>query len=192
MTEQFKTTSNQTKKIPLILVLTIVGLLSLLLGWGVGTYFDKTALSSKSQIQNSLWSEFVATAWKTPDGQNIDTSSWAGKTIVLNFWGSWCPPCVEEMPMLARLSDELKSKNVVFVGIGIDSPSNIREFLKKMPIPYQIAIGGLDGSNWAKRFGNETGGLPFTVIIAPDGSSKMTKLGKITEEEIKNAIKSIN
>lgn len=192
MTEQFKSNPNQTNKIPLILILAIVGLLSLLLGWGVGNYFDKTNLSSKSVVQNSVWAEFIATQWKAPDGQEIDTKPWAGKTVVVNFWGSWCPPCVEEMPMLARLSDELKSKNVIFVGIGIDSPSNIREFLKKMPIPYQIAIGGLDGSNWAKRLGNETGGLPFTVIIAPDGSSKMTKLGKISEEEIKNSIKELN
>jgi hypothetical protein len=86
----------------------------------------------------------------------------------------------------------LKAKNVIFVGIGIDSPSNIREFIKKTPIPYAIAIGGLDGSNWAKRFGDEAGGLPFTVIIAPDGSSKMTKLGKISEEELKNSIKDLN
>lgn len=192
MTEQFKATPNQPKKIPLILVLAIVGILSLALGWGVGNYFDKTKLSSKSNVQNTLWAEFIASPWKSPEGQDIDTKSWAGKTVVLNFWGSWCPPCVEEMPMLARLSDELKSKNVVFVGIGIDSPSNIREFLKKTPIPYPIAIGGLDGSNWAKRFGNETGGLPFTVIITPDGSSKMTKLGKISEDEIKSSIKDLN
>jgi thiol-disulfide isomerase/thioredoxin len=189
MTEQNKVTNVQSKKTPLILILSIVGLLSLGLGWGVGTFFDKTGLSSKSPVENALWAEFIATPWKTPDGSAIDTSHWVGKTVVLNFWGSWCPPCVEEMPMLARVSDELKSQNVIFVGIGIDSPSNIREFLKKMPIPYTIAIGGLDGSNWAKRLGNEAGGLPFTVIIGPNGLSKMTKLGKISEEEIKSSIK---
>ena len=195
MTEQNKATNAQSKKTPLVVILGVVGLLSLLLGWGVGSLFDKTALSSKSQIgssgENALWAEFLSTPWKNPEGAAIDTSTWAGKTVVLNFWGSWCPPCVEEMPMLARLSDEFKSQNVLFVGIGIDSPSNIREFLKKMPIPYPIAIGGLDGSNWAKRLGNEAGGLPFTIIVAPNGSSKITKLGKISEEEIRTAIKDI-
>ena len=195
MTEQNKATINQPKKTPLVVILGVVGLLSLLLGWGVGSLFDKTALSSKTKVEvsgkNSLWSEFLATPWKNPEGGDIDTSSWGNKTVVLNFWGSWCPPCVEEMPMLAHLSDEFKSQNVLFIGIGIDSPSNIREFLKKMPIPYPIAIGGLDGSNWAKRLGNEAGGLPFTIIIAPNGSSKITKLGKISEEEIRTAIKDI-
>ena len=75
-------------------------------------------------------------------------------------------------------------------GIGIDSPSNIRQFLEKTPVSYPIMIGGLDGSALAKQMGNAQGALPYTVIINAKGKSVFTKLGKISEEELKKAINS--
>ena len=87
------------------------------------------------------------------------------------------------------LSQEYLQKNVLFVGIGIDSPSNIREFLKSTPVSYPIVIGGLEGSNLSKQMGNTQGALPYTVIINPKGKSTYTKLGKISEEELIKAIK---
>ena len=109
---------------------------------------------------------------------------------MVNFWASWCPPCVEEMPALSRLQTEFKQQNVIFVGIGIDSPSNIREFLKKTPVAYPIVIGGMDGSNISKEMGNTQGALPFTVVINAQGKAVSSKLGKIDEDELKSVIKS--
>lgn len=188
MTEQIKPSKDQKNKLPLIAILVIVGFLSLILGWGVSKFQEDSKNSEKITLKDSILNDFLSTEWKNPQGESIDTKSWKNKTLVINFWGSWCPPCVEEMPMLGKVSEELKSENVLFVGIGIDSPSNIREFLIKTPVPYQIAIGGMEGSNWAKRLGNETGGLPFTVIITPKGELIFKKLGKIEEKEIKSAI----
>jgi len=108
----------------------------------------------------------------------------------VNFWASWCPPCVEEMPTLDLLQQEFLQQNVVFVGIGIDSPSNIREFLKSTPVSYPIVIGGMEGSSLSKQMGNTQGALPYTVIISAKGKSIYTKLGKISEEELRKAIKS--
>jgi thiol-disulfide isomerase/thioredoxin len=92
------------------------------------------------------------------------------------------------MPTLDQISKEYAAKNVLFVGIGIDSPSNIREFLQKTPVSYPIVIGGMEGSNLAKQMGNSQGALPYTVIINPSGKSTFTKLGKISEDELKKAI----
>ena len=107
---------------------------------------------------------------------------------MVNFWAPWCPPCVAEMPELVSLQNEMAAKNLQVVGIGIDSPSNIREFLKSTPVSYPIVIGGLEGSNLAKQMGNSQGALPYTVIINPNGKSTFTKLGKISEDELKKAI----
>ena len=188
MTEENKSSTAQKNKLPLIATLVIVGFLSLVLGWGASIFVENAQNNQKISVKNATWAEFLNTPWKNPEGNSVDTSAWKGKTLVVNFWGSWCPPCVEEMPMLAKVSEELKSQNVLFVGIGIDSPSNIREFLNKTPVPYQIVIGGLDGTNWSKQLGNETGGLPFTAIINPRGDIIFKKLGKIEEKEIKKAI----
>jgi thiol-disulfide isomerase/thioredoxin len=133
---------------------------------------------------------FFANPWQTPDGKSVDTKEWRGKVLVVNFWASWCPPCVEEMPTLDKLQAEFKTQNVLFVGIGIDSPSNIRQFLEKTPVSYPIVIGGLEGSNISKQMGNAQGALPYTVIINTQGKATSSKLGKISEEELKSAIKS--
>jgi hypothetical protein len=93
------------------------------------------------------------------------------------------------MPTLDLLQQEYLQQNVLFVGIGIDSPSNICEFLKSTPVSYPIVIGGLEGSNLSKQMGNTQGALPYTVIINPKGKAAYTKLGKINEEELRKAIK---
>ncbi|QWE20825.1 TlpA disulfide reductase family protein [Polynucleobacter sp. AP-Kolm-20A-A1] len=162
-----------------------VGLLALLGGALTSQWISKTGLASDSSVK-----AFFANPWQSPDGKVVNTSEWQGKVLVVNFWASWCPPCVEEMPALDQLQQENLQQNVLFVGIGIDSPSNIREFLKNTPVSYPIVIGGLEGSNLSKQMGNTQGALPYTVIINPRGKAVYTKLGKINEDELRKAIKS--
>jgi hypothetical protein len=95
------------------------------------------------------------------------------------------------MPELVRSQTKYAAKNVLFVGIGVDSPPNIREFLSKTPVNYPIVLGGLEGSNWAKSMGNPSSGLPFTVIVNEKGTIIKSKLGKITEDELSSWIDSV-
>ena len=94
------------------------------------------------------------------------------------------------MPTLDLLQKDFLQQNVLFVGIGIDSPSNIREFLKNTPVLYPIVIGGLEGSALSKQMGNTSGALPYTLIINSKGKAVYSKLGKISEDELRKAIKS--
>jgi thiol-disulfide isomerase/thioredoxin len=162
-----------------------ISLLALLAGVLTSQWIYKTGLASDPAIK-----AFFANPWQTPDGKSVNTEQWRGKVLVVNFWASWCPPCVEEMPTLDKLNAEFSSKNVLFVGIGIDSPSNIREFLKNTPVSYPIVIGGLEGSNLSKQMGNSQGALPYTIIINSNGKASSSKLGKISEDELRSAIKS--
>ena len=162
-----------------------ISLVALVAGVLTSQWIYKTGLASDPAIK-----AFFANPWQTPDGKSVDTEQWRGKVLVVNFWASWCPPCVEEMPTLDKLQAEFKSQNVLFVGIGIDSPSNIREFLEKTPVSYPIVIGGLEGSNLSKQMGNSQGALPYTIVINAQGKATSSKLGKISEEELRKAIKS--
>ena len=162
-----------------------ISLVALVAGVLTSQWIYKTGLASDPAIK-----AFFANPWQTPDGKSVDTEQWRGKVLVVNFWASWCPPCVEEMPTLDKLQAEFKSQNVLFVGIGIDSPSNIREFLEKTPVSYPIVIGGLEGSNLSKQLGNSQGALPYTIVINTQGKATSSKLGKISEEELRKAIKS--
>ena len=167
--------------------ISIVGisLVALVAGVLTSQWISKTGLASDPAIK-----AFFTNPWQTPDGKLADTEKWRGKVLIVNFWASWCPPCVEEMPTLDKLQGEFKSQNVLFVGIGIDSPSNIREFLEKTPVSYPIVIGGLEGSNLSKQMGNSQGALPYTIVINAQGKATNSKLGKISEEELRKSIKS--
>jgi peroxiredoxin len=96
------------------------------------------------------------------------------------------------MPVLDQIQKEFGQQKLLIVGIGIDSPSNIRQFLEKTPISYPVALGGLEGSQIAKSLGNAQGGLPFTVVISPSGKIQGRKLGKISEDELRSFIKQAN
>ena len=168
-----------------LLIICGISLIALLGGILTSQWISKTGLASEPSVK-----AFFANPWQTPDGKAVNSAEWQGKVLVVNFWASWCPPCVEEMPTLDLLQQEFLQQNVLFVGIGIDSPSNIREFLKSTPVSYPIVIGGLEGSNLSKQMGNAQGALPFTVIINGKGKAIYSKLGKIDEEELRKAIKS--
>jgi len=165
------------------LIIVVISLLALLGGTLTSQWLSKTGLASEPSIR-----AFFANSWQSADGKPVNANEWQGKVLVVNFWASWCPPCVEEMPTLDLLQQEFLQQNVLFVGIGIDSPSNIRKFLKSTPVSYPIVIGGLEGSNLSKQMGNTQGALPYTVIISAKGKAIYTKLGKINEEELRKAI----
>lgn len=122
-----------------------------------------------------------------PDSQGSPQalSQWKGKILVVNFWATWCPPCVEEMPELSALQKEMASRNVQIVGIGIDSASNISEFLSKHKIDYPLYTAGMNGTELSKMFGNQIGALPFTVLIGTDGQIKKTYLGRLKFAELR-------
>lgn len=120
-----------------------------------------------------------------PAGAELDLGKLRGKTVVVNFWAPWCGPCVEEMPELTALHEELKHRQVEFVGIGIDSVANIQQFTKKVPVSYPLAVAGFAGTDLSRNFGNSAGGLPYTVVINPDGTVKYRKMGRVTADELR-------
>lgn len=118
-------------------------------------------------------------------GKKQNLGQWKGKTLLVNFWATWCNPCVEEIPELSELQTTAASKNVQIIGIGLDSAANITEFALKRKIQYPIYIADTQGVELARKFGNESGGLPFSVLIKPDGQIKQSYLGRLKLDELK-------
>jgi thiol-disulfide isomerase/thioredoxin len=128
-------------------------------------------------------------SFDNPQGESIAMAQYRGKPLVLNFWATWCPPCVEEMP---ELSEWYRSTNnsVSIVGIGIDSPSNVREFTSKNKISYPLLVAGMGGTELSRILGNASGALPFTIIISSKQSVALRVLGRFSLSALKTAVKS--
>jgi thiol-disulfide isomerase/thioredoxin len=119
---------------------------------------------------------------RLPDltGQQIASNAWAGKVVVLNFWATWCPPCLREMPMLDELQRGVDPGRLQVVGIAIDARDAVERFLAENQVGYQILLGDLDAVELSRRLGNRTGGLPFTVVFDPLGRRVYSRTGEIT------------
>lgn len=105
-----------------------------------------------------------------------------GRPVVANFWATWCAPCVEEMPHLDGLSKSLP--DIQFVGIGIDTASNISQFIAKIPVSYPLYVAGHAGIALVRELGNAAGGLPFTVLLDAEGRIFDTILGQVSPEDL--------
>jgi peroxiredoxin len=117
-------------------------------------------------------------------GKATPLAQYQGKAMLVNFWATWCAPCVQEMPELSELSSGEAGKKLQVIGIGIDSPTNIAEFSAKYKITYPVLVAGMSGTDLSRQFGNVNGGLPFTVLIGADGQVKKTYLGKLKFDEL--------
>ena len=117
------------------------------------------------------------------DGTELLTASLRGKPLVLNFWASWCAPCVKEMPQIAQFARETPDWQVL--GLAVDAKEPVQNFLKKLPVDINIALAGMTGSDLARQLGNAQGGLPFSVAFNSDGEMIWQKLGSTSIDELR-------
>ena len=163
-----------------ILVFVAIAILSAVFGAYVSVKKQSSAEPDSTAVASLMKANLPDT-----QGQTHALSEWRGKVLLVNFWATWCPPCVEEMPELVDLQNSSEIKNLQIVGIGVDSPSNIQQFTKKFQISYPILVAGMEGTEIARALGNQAGGLPFTVLIDADGRVRQTYLGRLNLNQVK-------
>jgi len=158
---------------------------------GLGVFIGHKQ-TSPQQADNAAVASLLSQSMPDAQGKTQELSQWKSRPLVVNFWATWCAPCVEEMPELSELQTELDTgKKVQIIGIGIDSPSNIAEFIGKYKIAYPIYVGGLSGTELSRQLGNQAGGLPFTVLIDADGKVRKSYLGRLKMDELRKDIASL-
>ncbi len=149
-----------------------------------GVYVSMQRLAPATPADPAV-AKLMQTSLPDVDNRPHQLSDWRGKILLVNFWAPWCPPCVAEMPELVALQNEMAAKNLQIVGIGIDSPSNIRQFSEKHDISYPLLVAGMQGTELSRELGNQAGGLPFTVLLDKDGQVRQTYLGKLNMEKLR-------
>ena len=127
---------------------------------------------------------FWAARFEQPGGGELVAASLRGKPLLLNFWATWCAPCVKELPELAQFGREFKAKGWQVIGLAVDAPTPVREFLQKIPLDFPVGLAGLTGTELTRTLGNTQGGLPFSVAFDARGEVVWRKLGATTLSEL--------
>ncbi len=129
---------------------------------------------------SALWESSFA----RPDGGELRMTAFKAKILLVNFWATWCPPCVDEMPELDLFFNKQQPNGWQVVGLAIDQPTAVRTFLSKVPVRFPIGLAGLAGTEIMRQLGNSSGGLPFTVLVLPGGQIAQRKMGKTDLAEL--------
>jgi thiol-disulfide isomerase/thioredoxin len=156
-----------------------VGATAVLAGAGVA-WWKMQAAGGADDGADALW----AMNFETPSGTSLPMQSMRGKPLLVNFWATWCPPCVDELPLIDRFYRENSVKSWQVVGLAIDQPSAVRAFLQRTPVTFPIGMAGLGGTELARALGNTTGGLPFTVVVGSDGQVRQRRIGRVAPSDL--------
>ncbi|MFT3813757.1 MAG: TlpA disulfide reductase family protein [Acidovorax sp.] len=127
--------------------------------------------------EQQLWGQ----TFTTPEGAPLSLQPFRGKPLLVNFWATWCPPCVEELPLLNRFHAERK---VAVLGLAVDQPQAVLKFLAKLPLQFPIGMAGAAGTTLTRTLGNEQGGLPFSLLLGGDGRVAQRKIGQLTADDL--------
>jgi thiol-disulfide isomerase/thioredoxin len=120
-----------------------------------------------------------------PGGGELAMATLRGRPLLLNFWATWCPPCLREMPALDRVQREFAARGLAVVGLAIDGATPVRDYLARTPVSYAIGLAGFEGTELSRRLGNDRGALPFSVLFGTDGLVRERKLGEASEDELR-------
>lgn len=156
------------------------------------------AMGASLGLGMSWWSSHAGTAvqsgepipgfwslqWATPQGSPLLLQSFRGKPLLINFWATWCPPCIDELPLINAFYKQNRAKGWQVIGLAIDKPASVKAFLQKSPLEFPVAVEPLNGSDLARQLGNPSGALPFSVVISGQGGIAQRKLGRVKQEEL--------
>ncbi len=117
------------------------------------------------------------------DGKPVSIKAWAGKSLVLNFWATWCAPCRREIPLLEALHREWAERGVTVIGIAVDHRDQVLAYADELKIAYPLLIGEQDALDAAAAFGVTTPALPFTVFTDRRGEVVALYLGELHRPE---------
>lgn len=142
----------------------------------------------RSERQALALSTAEATFWQQQfqqvDETMLATTQFRGRPLVLNFWATWCPPCIEELPLLDAFYQKNKTKGWQVFGLAVDQVLPVRRFLHQTPLAFPVALAGFSGVKLSQSLGNLNGGLPFSVVFGATGQVVYRKLGRLSEADV--------
>jgi len=163
---------------------TLFILLAGVIALSAGLFAQYLAAGTQQKIKSPLL-EF-----NLPDltGKQRNISEWQEKIRIINFWATWCPPCLKEIPEFIKLQNEF-NKDIQFIGIAIEDKQSVEEYLATININYPILIGEDGGIALSNKLGNIINAVPFTLVVNRQGQIVHRQPGEISREKILDIIK---
>ncbi len=128
----------------------------------------------------ALWSM----QFDKPEGGKLVMADLRGKPLLINFWATWCVPCVRELPALQRFQREQAARGWRVIALAVDQPVPVIEFINRFKLELTVALAGVDGLEWQRAMGNDNGGLPFSLVLDGAGRVRHRKLGETTIDDL--------
>lgn len=172
------------KTIPIL----IIAALGLSAGVIANKFINKPVVANK-KVDTGTPEYAPAFSLKDLEGKLRHSKEWQGKVIMVNFWASWCPPCVREIPAFIKLQEDYGKQGLVIIGIAIDNLQNITDFTDPMDMNYPILMAEKEGVPLAKAYGNRLGVLPYTIIVNRQGKIVYTHRSELTYSAAEKVIK---
>ena len=162
--------------------LILIAVAVLALGGGI---IARGLLSATGQVSSTSLPNFTL-----PDvsGQPHAISEWQGKLRVMNFWATWCGPCLKEIPEFIELQNHYTDKGLQFIGIAVDTPEAVATYLSTININYPILVGDMPAISIAHQLGDNMDAVPFTVIVNQQGQIIHQHAGEFSKEKILEVI----
>ncbi|WP_172201087.1 TlpA disulfide reductase family protein [Niveibacterium sp. COAC-50] len=158
-------------------------------GWRTQRHVDQATPAPK--VSDSALRQLMALQLPDSDGRPQALQQWQGKVLVINFWATWCPPCRKEMPLLDAAQRKWADKGVQIVGIGIDEADAIHNYAVTNKLAFPLLVGGAELVDLTVALGNAAQGLPFSVVIGPDGRVAQTKLGAFKDDALEKLLQEL-
>lgn len=152
--------------------------------WGGNLLIKELMSHSEGNKAAQAMMKREAPEFNLPDMENVmhNSHEWDGKVVVINFWATWCPPCVKETPTFVDLQEQYGEAGAQFIGIAIDNKTAVQEFMDTYGVNYPMLIGEDDAIKVAKDYGDRFGALPYTVVINRQGQIHFIQRGEMTRD----------
>jgi thiol-disulfide isomerase/thioredoxin len=148
-------------------------------GAGMAWSWRRSA-AGNAEAEAAIW----GMSFEQPDGRTLALATLRGRPLLLNFWATWCAPCIKEMPMLDRFYREKQASGWSVVGLAVDGAEPVRQYLTRLPMSFPIGLAGMEGVDLSAKLGNTQGGLPFTVVFDRRGTVVARRVGALERSHL--------
>lgn len=124
-------------------------------------------------------------------GEERRLSDWDGSVRVVNFWATWCPPCVHEIPMLVSVQQLFRAQGVQLIGVAVDDPDGAFAMAKELGMNYPTMADASRTLDLLHTYGNRAAALPFTAFVDRWGTIRDRHTGELTLEQTREKIRSL-